>query len=253
MSGQLLRQGEVYRYPRPASTQPELIDGLPNFYARTLTEGEKMARLERGITRLAPVPDGAGGRRTPATLVRSSPWKAGTAANPWHDTFDPDRAVASYHGDNRIDDKRGVPKHLDPSASQGNGYLLESFWAHESDRPLERDRGGPVLLFTGVTVDGRHKGNVRFDGVGVVTGVSFLRQTDDQSGRAFRNLLFELTLLDLDPEGSVLDWCWIAARRTGANTAGLAPIAWSRWLREGNEMIDRHRARSWAVVPLSGP
>ena len=110
-----------------------------------------------------------------------------------------------------------------------------------------------MLLFTGVTVDGRHKGNVRFDGVGVVTGVSFLRQTDDQSGRAFRNLLFELTLLDLDPEGSVLDWCWIAARRTGANTAGLAPIAWSRWLREGNEMIDRHRARSWAVVPLSGP
>ena len=170
-----------------------------------------MARLERGITRLAPVPDGAGGRRTPATLVRSSPWKAGTSANPWHDTFDPDRAVAAYHGDNKIDQKLQAPRLDDPSASQGNGYLLESFWAHESDRPLERDRGGPVLVFTGVTVDGRHKGNVRFDGIGVVTGVSFIRQVDDESGLPFRNLLFELTLLDLAAEQGVLNWRWIAA------------------------------------------
>ena len=39
MSEQFLRQGEVYRYPSPASPRPESIDGLPNFYARTLTEG----------------------------------------------------------------------------------------------------------------------------------------------------------------------------------------------------------------------
>lgn len=251
MSEQFLRQGEVYRYPSPASPRPESIDGLPNFYARTLTEGEKMARLERGITRLAPVPDGAGGRRTPATLVRSSPWKAGTSANPWHDTFDPDRAVAAYHGDNKIDRKLQAPRLDDPSASRGNGYLLESFWAHESDRPLERDRGGPVLVFTGVTVDGRHKGNVRFDGIGVVTGVSFIRQVDDESGLPFRNLLFELTLLDLAAEQGVLNWRWIAARRTGDDTTGLAPLAWSRWLREGRGSLERHRAQAWTVEPLS--
>ena len=252
MSTRVLRQGDVYRYPSPASPRPEVIDGLPNFYARTSTEGQKMARLERGITRLAPVPDGAGGRRTPATLVRSSPWKAGTSANPWHDTFDCATATAAYHGDNKIDTKRLEPRHVDPSASQGNGYLLESFWAHESDRPWERDRGGPVLVFTGVTVDGRHKGNVRFDGIGVVTGVSFLCQVDEDSGLPFRNLLFELTLLDLTPEEGVMDWRWVAARRTGGDTAGLAPLSWSRWLREGRVSLDRHRARTWAVEPLSG-
>ena len=69
-----------------------------------------------------------------------------------------------------------------------------------------------MLVFTGVTVDGRHKGNVRFDGIGVVTGVSFIRQVDDESGLPFRNLLFELTLLDLAAEQGVLNWRWIAAR-----------------------------------------
>ena len=108
-----------------------------------------------------------------------------------------------------------------------------------------------MLVFTGVTVDGRHKGNVRFDGIGVVTGVSFIRQVDDESGLPFRNLLFELTLLDLAAEQGVLNWRWIAARRTGDDTTGLAPLAWSRWLREGRGSLERHRAQTWTVEPLS--
>lgn len=205
MPESILRLGEVYRYPSPASAEPCVIDGLTNFYARTKTDGEKMARLERGITRLALVADGAGGQRVPAILVRSSPWKAGTAANPWRDTFDPHQAVASYHGDNKIDAQTGQPKHEDPTNSRGNGYLLDMFWAHGADRPLERDRGGPVLLFTGVTVDGRPKGNVRFDGVGVVTAARFVRQVDEESNLPFRNVLFEITLLDLSPEDGRFD------------------------------------------------
>lgn len=251
MTERVLRLGQVYRYPRESQPHRSSIDGLPNFFACTDTPGFAKAQLERGISRLKPVRHASGRGLVPGILVRSSPWKAGTSVNPWRDSFDASRGVACYHGDNKIDPTTGAARHVDPLESLGNRHLLDAFWAHSDDRAAVRDQGGPVVLFTGVTVDGRVKGNVRFDGVGVVTSASFVRQFDDETGVSFRNLLFEFTLLDLSEEGGVLDWRWVAARRAADNTAGLAPIAWSRWVRGGQEVIDEQRLRHWRVAPLS--
>jgi hypothetical protein len=250
-----LRLGEIYRYPRPEQPERSLVDGLPNFYWHTETLGLPKAKLERGISRLPAVRDEAGVSRVPAILLRSTPWKAGTPRTPWHDEFDPARGVVSYFGDNKVDHVTGVVKEVNPADVLGNRGLLEAHWAHGADTMLERAAGPPVLLLTGVTTAARQKGNVRFDGLGVVTEARFVRQVDELTGEPFANLLFEIRLLDLSSDGDRVDWAWISARRGDASLLSadeIAPRAWNRWSSEGHGALDTVALRTWDVQPLSG-
>jgi len=58
----VLRMGQIYRYARPERPHEHRVDGLPNFYWHTQTDGTKKAKLERGISRLPVVATPAGDR-----------------------------------------------------------------------------------------------------------------------------------------------------------------------------------------------
>jgi len=247
--------GEVYRYPRSAQPEQRQMDGLPNFFWHTSTSGALKAKLDRGITRLPVVDDAAGVHRVPAILARSTPWKAGTTDTPWHDSFDVETGVIRYFGDNRIDPATGGPKEADPDDVLGNGHLLQALWGHTSGNRSERSAAGPVLVFTGIKVGLRQKGNVRFDGLGVVTGAERVRQIDEETGLPYPNLAFAIQLLDLAKDNGVVDWDWISGRRrpgTALEAEGLAPWAWRRWIRVGDDVLEELRLRRWPVEPLSG-
>ncbi|MFI9211563.1 hypothetical protein ACIGW7_26000 [Streptomyces sp. NPDC053253] len=78
------------------------IDGYPNIHHVTASEVLPQIQLSKGINPTARItaPDG---RRRPCILIRSSPWKAGTAETPWHDVFDLDNGRIRYFGDHRAD------------------------------------------------------------------------------------------------------------------------------------------------------
>jgi hypothetical protein len=247
-----LRLGQIYRYPRPEQAEAPMVDGLPNFYWHTSTPGLPKAKLERGITRLT----GAGDLgRVPAILVRCTPWKAGTPRTPWHDYFVPDDATVHYFGDNKVDEVTQEVMHQEPAEALGNRALLQSAWAHAAETRTERASGAPVLLMTGVAAGGRQKGNVRFDGLGIVTRVCLVRQYDDLSRQPFPNLLFRLRLLDLSAEDDTVDWDWISGRRRPIpllEADRAAPAAWKQWVAGGHDELDGLALRHWRVPPLNG-
>ncbi|MFI1148510.1 hypothetical protein [Streptomyces sp. NPDC020817] len=89
-------------------------------------------QLTRGIHPIAKV-KARGEERRPAILIRSRPWKAGTADTPWHDVFDPDNGRVRYCGDHRVD-------HTVPVGStQGHKALLEVSAAHRALTASERE------------------------------------------------------------------------------------------------------------------
>lgn len=245
-----LELGVTYRYPRPEHPELAVVDGLPNFYWHTSTPGMAKAKLERGITRLT----GDQPRRVPAILVRSTPWKAGSPRTPWHDYFDPNDATVHYFGDNKVDDITQEITNQDPTDALGNSALLDAAWAHASETRIERASAAPILVMTGVAVGGRQKGNVRFDGLGVVTGAGLVRQYDDLSRQPFPNLLFRIRLLDLSADGDRVDWDWISGRRRSVPLLEAdrpAPTAWKQWVEEGHQGLDGLALRRWLVRPLS--
>jgi hypothetical protein len=213
------------------------------------------AKLERGISRLPEVNDGSGRIRVPAILIRSTPWKAGTPRTPWHDSFDTVSSTVNYYGDNKIDEATGGPKEDDPGQVLGNKAMLEAHFAHAANDASTRRSAAPILLFTGIPYDGRSKGQVRFDGLGVVTGARVVRQEDETSGIPFANMLFEIRLLDLSEDHDAIDWSWVSERRrpaaTSDNTA-VAPTSWTRWWQQDARVLDEVTLRAWRVTPLTG-
>ena len=95
---------EIFRYPKPFTPVPEL-DGRPNFFAATSAEALPKLLLESGINapRLTQAIDGP---RRGAVLIRSSPWKAGSASTPWHDVFDLNNGHVRYFGDHKAVSKQ---------------------------------------------------------------------------------------------------------------------------------------------------
>lgn len=83
------------RYARPYCESPEILDGLPNFFAavRILGAGNKPL-LEAGINALKSIKGVDGSRRT-ARLISSNPNEVGSEWTPWDDTPELD---ASYKG-----------------------------------------------------------------------------------------------------------------------------------------------------------
>jgi hypothetical protein len=234
-----LAMGEVFRYSRPYDPQAELIDGLPNYFYRTATRGCKLPLLDSGINPIQKVetPDGF---RCPAILISSSPHKIGSPETPWQDFFDPDHGRIRYFGDNKT-------VGTDPSTANGNTALLEQFALHTSPHIDKRRMACPIIFFKRVAVDGRAKGNVKFQGFGVVSRAERVTQYERHSESAFSNYVFEFVVFDMSGEHELFDWDWISARRSphisAEATLHSAPSSWKRWVREGASGIELCRRR----------
>lgn len=162
--------GEIFRYARPYDDTPGVVDDLPNYFHFTRSPGAKMPLLESGINPIQKIsaPDG---QRCPAILISSSPHKISSPETPWQDFFDPDNGHVHYYGDNK---KPGA----DPTMPNGNKALLEQFSLQSSPEVSAREISCPIIVFKRVRVGKRAKGNVQFQGVGIVTRSSRVTQYD---------------------------------------------------------------------------
>jgi predicted restriction endonuclease len=195
--------------------------------------------LSKGVNPIAKA-KAVDGRRRPAILIRSSPWKAGTVETPWHDVFDLDNGHVRYYGDHRAD-------HTVPVGStDGNAALLETVPHHQGATPEQRALAAPLLIFAAVTRNKTPKGYVQFCGVAVIESAEQIDQ--ESGGRPFRNYRYDLTVLDLKAEGGGVDWSWLEARGnrdlSTAETLEHAPRSWRLWVEHGRAVLPelRHRA-----------
>ncbi len=231
--------GQVFRYSRPYEASQQFKDELPNYFYHTRSPGTKLALLEAGINPIQEVgaPDGP---RCPAILISSSPHKAGSEATPWQDFFDPDRGHIRYFGDNK-------PGGKDPARAKGNQALLRQFALHTSSNEADRAKACPIIFFRRVEVAGRAKGNVQFQGFGVITKVERVTQYHRRTDSPFTNYVFDFCVFSLTGEKELFDWSWITARRSAVLLAGdhvpLAPASWKVWIRDGLSGVERCRRR----------
>lgn len=216
------------------------------FFA-TATPNLTMPLLEKWISPIAAVNVG-GASRTPAILISSSPHKIGSESTPWQDLFDVDNGAIRYFGDNKASESA----HLAP----GNQVLLEQFRIHTSPDPVERSRAVPILFFEREEVAGRKKGNVKFQGLGILQKVELVTQFQKSIGY-FTNYVFEFAVLSLSKENEVLDWSWISARRnpdlTNSKADQLAPNSYKDWQKLGQLGLEKNirRVRRFDLVKKS--
>lgn len=239
--GTQLRVGEVYRSARNRDPSAELIDGHLNIHHVTASALLAPVQLSKGINPTAKV-RALEGRRRPSILIRSSPWKAGTAETPWHDVFDLEDGRIQYFGDHRAD-------HAEPlGKTPGNAALLDALARHQALTVEQRAMAEPLLVFASVTRNGTPKGYVQFCGVAVIQDVEKVEQ--EAEGRSFPNYRYELALLDLRAQDDRLDWAWIEARGnpalSAADTVELSPHSWRQWVEKGQAVLPevrRHNTR----------
>ncbi|MFE9395057.1 HNH endonuclease [Streptomyces flavidovirens] len=198
--------------------------------------------MSKGINPIAKI-KAVDGRRRPAILIRSSPWKAGTAETPWHDVFDLDNGHVRYYGDHRAD-------HTVPVGStDGNAVLLATATHHQGATPEQRALAVPLLIFAAVTRNKTPKGYVQFCGMAVIESAEQIDQ--ETEGHPFRNYRYDLAVLDLKEEGGRVDWSWIETRGnrdlSTAKTLAHAPQSWRRWVEHGHAVLPEVRFR--AVQP----
>ncbi len=227
---------EVFRQPNKDKLRPQ-VDGYRNIFAVT-HGGENLVSLDAGINPIASV--GVGEQvRCPAILIRSSPWKAGSASTPWHDVFDLDHGYIRYFGDH----KATTPKRL--GDTRGNAALYRELQLHQSPSIADRMRATPLVVFRAVTVEGVQKGFIEFCGLGVIEQAQLIVQWDEREKRSYPNYVFDIAVLDLSAEDEKLDWEWVNARRdttlTDSRVLAMAPSSWRTWVREGNSALPKIR------------
>lgn len=232
-----LQMGAVFRYSRPYSTLPMYDGAMPNFFAFTETSGLTKPLLDRGISPIAAV-KGVDGTRIPALLLSSSPHRIGSEGTPWQDLFDVDNGVVRYFGDNK--------SAASASLSPGNKLLLEQFRYHTSPDPFERQKAVPILFFEREEVDGRKKGNVKFQGLGLIQRIELVTQYQTSIGY-FTNYVFEFTILSLSEENELFDWEWISQRRNPvipvSESLRFAPKSFVEWQTHGQLVLEKQRRR----------
>ncbi|MER6781058.1 MULTISPECIES: hypothetical protein [unclassified Streptomyces] len=144
-------------------------------------------RPSRGTHPIAKV-KARGEERRPATLIRSSPWKAGTAGTPWHDVFDLDNGRVRYYGDHRVD-------HTVPVGStQGHKVLLDASAAHQALTASERELAVPLLVFKAASHNKTPKGYAEFAGIAVIERYGQIER--EEAGRTCSNYGYDLSILD---------------------------------------------------------
>lgn len=232
-----LQMGAVFRYARPYAIQPEYDGRLPNYFFFTNTDGLTKPLLDKGISPIASVV-GQEGKRVPAILLSSSPHRIGSEGTPWQDIFDVDNGTVRYFGDNKSSSAA--------SLAPGNKLLLEQFRLHTSPDPEERKRAVPILFFEREAFEGRIKGNVRFQGLGVIQRIELVTQYQEKIGY-FTNYVFEFAVLSLSGENEKLDWEWISKRRDPQTTLEqsqkLAPSSFQSWQKHGQAVLEKERRR----------
>lgn len=238
---------DVVRYSKGGSELEIDIDGYLNFHFLTHPGYPEAKRLllESGINRVALLPATDGVRR-PAILLRSSPWKAGHESNPWEDVYDLDHGHVRYFGDHK-------PSTVGPvGVTVGNRALLDAWELHGSPNRAERATAPPILLFRAVPVQnhaGRRvqKGHLEFCGVAIIERLEMVVQREPRQSRTFPNLVVDLVVVDLSDHDDTLDWRWIDDRRNAslsvAESMRHAPMAWSRWVKDGRMALSRVRRR----------
>ena len=185
----MLRIGEVYRYAKIKSRALPYVDGLPNYFYETSTPGENLPLLEAGINPVGRV-HAVDGDRCPAILISSSPHRIGSKETPWQDFFEPDSGHIRYFGDN------GQPG-IDPSNTHGNSILLRQFDVHYSPSRTVREKAVPIIFFRRVKKGDRVKGNVQFQGFGIISEVHRVIQPKPRTDLSFTNYAFHFVVLSM--------------------------------------------------------
>ena len=247
--------GEVLRYSKGADRDIPELDGFTNFHYLTrdpdLPSGKRIL-LESGINRVANLSRASTGRR-PLLALRSSPWKAGDATNPWHDVFSLDYGHVRYFGDHKVSTNGPV------GTTAGNAALLDAWELHASPVKAERLGAPPIVLFRAIPqfIKGSrvNKGYVEFCGVAVIERLEHVVQKDPTNGSTFPNLVADLCVIDLSDLGDRVDFRWLDDRRNAAvvdaDCLRHAPIAWTRWVKEGKAALPQIRRRVLSSRVLS--
>lgn len=232
----MLEIGKVYRFPYEAEINgniPATVDGLPNFFYETRNDlGLSSVKFQKGIHQIKVVKLPDGSSRIPAIIISSSPHKARTDSTPWEDDFDPDYGHVKYYGDAKNNETKA-------SDWPGNSLLLDMFSAYTSPDELERMvKGVPLIFFKRVDYDGRKKGNLLFQGYGVIQSVELVTQFDPKlSTKYFTNYVFDMCVFSLKSSNEGFSWDWINAQRNPAVTDedafDLAPTEWKTWVKHG--------------------
>ena len=236
---------DALRYASRANQSDIEVDGYLNYHYITspLERGFKKLLLEAGINRAALAVHESEQRR-PVIALRSSPWKAGAASNPWHDEFDLDHGHIRYYGDHK-------PTTIGlPGVTPGNRALLEEWQFHSGTSRPERERAAPLLVFRTISVNlngkVRHQGFIEFCGVALIERLEHIVQRDTVTGRSFPNIVLDLAVIAAGA-GDVIDMRWIDDRRdpqlSAAESLRYAPESWKRWAKEGRASVPRVRRR----------
>lgn len=232
-----IRIGTVLRYSRPYSATPAVIDDLPNFFSVTHSPGKTLSLLDAGINPIGRI---AQLERVPAILISSSPHKAGSETTPWQDFFHPDTGHIRYYGDNKAPG-------IYPEKPKGNAALLAQFDLYKSTKRADRLRASPLIFFKRIRIGNRSKGNVVFQGFGLIERVDRIVQHDIENSWSFTNYAFDFVVLSIASEAEEFDWSWIDARRndqiTNEESLKLAPTSWQTWVNEGTDAISKSRRR----------
>ena len=204
--------GEIYRYSNQNNSvdrPPEFVDGLPNFFFETYA-GPNYSRVffQKGIHNLAAVKLSDGTKRIPAIIISSSPHKVGTDITPWEDEFDPDHGRIKYYGDNKTSSRRAAD-------SPGNALLLQAFLSYSSpNQDVRRNSAVPLIFLKRVNYDGRRKGNLMFQGFGIIESIELITQYDSKlKNPYFTNYAYTMCVFNMRDEGEAFDWSWINDRR----------------------------------------
>lgn len=117
--------------------------------------------------------------------------------------------------------------------------LLDAFFSYSSpEREVRKDSAVPLIFMKRVSYDGRRKGNLMFQGFGVIESVELITQYDSKLKNSyFTNYVYNMCVFSMKEEGEMFDWSWINRRRNPAlsnEEADInAPKAWKRWVNEG--------------------
>ena len=245
----MFKVGTIYRLSRDPNTYGEsIVDGLPNYYHETHIDNyDNTFVFQRGIHAVKSVTGPDGKSRCPLIIISSSPHKAGTDDTPWQDKYDPDRGYIRYYGDNKSSNTR--------AETNGNGKLLDLLNIYNSgEKKIRLSEAVPIIFFERTTVDGRKKGNLIFQGYGVIERAELVTQYDTKSGEYFPNYLFHFCVFTMKEDNEGFDWNWIAKRcdttLTNAQTNQFAPKAWKKWVDNGKEGIHlvRRTVASFDVI-----
>jgi hypothetical protein len=225
---------------------------MTNWWAATQSSvpGAPSVKLDAGINSPAPVK--GSWPRIAFIAIRSSPHKAGTEVTPWEDVQLPDDGHVRYFGDNKAGSSDWPHERL------GNRRMLAAWRQHVDGDAQTRALAPPILVFQGFTYHGRPKGQLVFNGVGVIDRAELVVQLDPRSSRTFTNYRFDLTLMDLARENDDVDWRWLQDRRDQllppSEALRFAPYAWQEWVRLGPPALDllrRNVLRAQVVSDVS--